>query len=162
MAGERAPDGQRRRIRARVPGTEHGDWWSMNGWWIFAGTAAVGLLSKYVVTFRGRHIFNPSNFGLVLCFVLIGPSGPIRCRSGGARCRCGSRWRWCSSSAAWRSSRLQLVPIAAVLATFAAGIAVLAATGHEMTAAWHLGPIGGLTSGGRSSRRPRSSSSCSS
>jgi hypothetical protein len=23
----------------RVPGTEHGDWWSMKGWWIFAGTA---------------------------------------------------------------------------------------------------------------------------
>ncbi len=22
----------------RVPGTEHGDWWSMKGWWIFAGT----------------------------------------------------------------------------------------------------------------------------
>ena len=21
----------------RVPGTEHGDWWSMHGWWIFAG-----------------------------------------------------------------------------------------------------------------------------
>ena len=21
----------------RVPGTEHGDWWSTNGWWIFAG-----------------------------------------------------------------------------------------------------------------------------
>ena len=21
----------------RVPGTEHGDWWSLNGWWIFAG-----------------------------------------------------------------------------------------------------------------------------
>src|SRR6187455_196233 len=57
----------------RVPGTEPGDWWSMNGWWIFAGTAAVGLLSKYVITFRGRHIFNPSNIGLVLCFVLFGP-----------------------------------------------------------------------------------------
>ena len=28
----------------RVPGTEHGDWWSTNGWWIFAGTAAVSLL----------------------------------------------------------------------------------------------------------------------
>ena len=25
----------------RVPGTQHGDWWSLNGWWIFAGTAAV-------------------------------------------------------------------------------------------------------------------------
>ena len=57
----------------RVPGTEHGDWWSMHGWWIFAGTAAVALLSKYVITFRGRHVFNPSNFGLVLCFVLLGP-----------------------------------------------------------------------------------------
>ena len=30
----------------RVPGTAHGDWWSMRGWWIFAGTAAVSLLSK--------------------------------------------------------------------------------------------------------------------
>ena len=56
----------------RVPGTEHGDWWSMKGWWIFAGTAAVALLSKHVIRFRGHHIFNPSNFGLVLCFVLLG------------------------------------------------------------------------------------------
>jgi Na+-transporting NADH:ubiquinone oxidoreductase subunit NqrB len=57
----------------RVPGTEHGDWWSLRGWWIFAGTAAVALLSKYVIVFRGRHVFNPSNFGLVLCFLLLGP-----------------------------------------------------------------------------------------
>src|SRR5512134_524463 len=56
----------------RVPGTEHGDWWSLHGWWIFAGTAAVALLSKYVITFRSRHVFNPSNFGLVLCFLLLG------------------------------------------------------------------------------------------
>ncbi len=56
----------------RVPGTVHGDWWSMNGWWIYAGTAAVSLLSKYVIKLRGRHIFNPSNFGLVLCFLILG------------------------------------------------------------------------------------------
>jgi hypothetical protein len=31
----------------RVPGTVHGDWWSLRGWWIFAGTAAIALLSKY-------------------------------------------------------------------------------------------------------------------
>ena len=55
----------------RVPGTAHGDWWSMRGWWIFAGTAAVSLLSKYVITWRGGHVFNPSNFGLVLCFLLL-------------------------------------------------------------------------------------------
>src|SRR5215211_1703396 len=57
----------------RVPGTEHGDWWSMHGWWIFAGTAAVSLLSKYLITFRGRHVFNPSNAGLVPVFLIFGP-----------------------------------------------------------------------------------------
>ena len=131
----------------RVPGTEHGDWWSMNGWWIFAGTAAVGLLSKYVITFRGRHIFNPSNFGLVLCFVLLGPehADPLAF--------------WWGPMSVWLAlalvlivggglailSRLHLVGIAVGFwLTFAAGVAVLAATGHEMTAAWHLGPIAGV------------------
>src|SRR6476646_10036596 len=56
----------------RVPGTQHGDWWSMNGWWIFMATAAVSLLSKYVIVWRGAHVFNPSNFGLVLCFLVLG------------------------------------------------------------------------------------------
>jgi Na+-translocating ferredoxin:NAD+ oxidoreductase RnfD subunit len=131
----------------RVPGTEHGDWWSMNGWWIFAGTAAVSLLSKYVITFRGRHVFNPSNFGLVLCFVLLGPehADPLAF--------------WWGPMSLWLAlalvlivggglkilSRLRLVGIAAGFwLTFAAGVAVLAASGHEMTAPWHLGPIAGL------------------
>jgi hypothetical protein len=38
----------------RVPGTHHGDWWSTRGWWIFAGTAAVSLLSKYVIRITQR------------------------------------------------------------------------------------------------------------
>jgi hypothetical protein len=130
----------------RVPGTEHGDWWSTNGWWIFAGTAAVSLLSKYVITFRGRHVFNPSNFGLVLCFVLLGPvhADPLPF--------------WWGPMSVWLAlalalivfgglkilSRLKLVGIAVGFwLTFAAGVAVLAASGHEMTAPWHLGPIAG-------------------
>src|SRR3954469_16617459 len=56
----------------RVPGTQHGDWWSLRGWWIFVGTAAFSLLSKYLIQWRGRHFFNPSNIGLVLCFLLLG------------------------------------------------------------------------------------------
>src|SRR4051794_34368639 len=56
----------------RVPGTEHGDWWSLRGWWIFAGTAAVSLLSKHVLVWRGAHVFNPSNIGLVICFLALG------------------------------------------------------------------------------------------
>ena len=42
-------------------------------------------------------------------------------------------------------SRLKLVGIAAGFwLTFAAGVAVLAAAGHQMTAPWHLGPIAGF------------------
>src|SRR3954469_25962056 len=51
----------------RVPGTHHGDWWSLRGAWIYAATAAVALLSKHLVSLRGSHVFNPSNIGLVLC-----------------------------------------------------------------------------------------------
>jgi hypothetical protein len=57
----------------RVPGTYHGQWWSTHGIWIFIGVVAVSMVSKYYVRWRGRHIFNPSNLGLVLAFVLLGP-----------------------------------------------------------------------------------------
>src|ERR1700760_4039398 len=56
----------------RVPGTRHGDWWSLHGWWIFVATAAGALLSKYVIAWRGEHVFNPSNTGLVVCVLALG------------------------------------------------------------------------------------------
>src|SRR5215204_4641924 len=128
----------------RVPGTEHGDWWSMHGWWIFAGAAAVSLLSKYLIQFRGHHIFNPSNFGLVLCFLLLGPehADPLAF--------------WWGPMSGWLAlalviivaggfailRRLHLLAIALTFwVTFATAIAVLAASGHDMTARWHLGPV---------------------
>ena len=43
----------------RVPGTEHGDWWSLNGWWIFVGTAAFALLSKYLIRVARRAHLQP-------------------------------------------------------------------------------------------------------
>ena len=132
----------------RVPGTEHGDWWSMNGWWIFAGTAAVGLLSKYIVRFRGRHVFNPSNIGLVLCFLLLGPehAEPLDF--------------WWGPMSAWLAlalaiivaggflilRRLRLLGIAlGFWLAFAGSLAVLVASGHAMTARWYLGPVEGWT-----------------
>jgi hypothetical protein len=57
----------------RVPGTFHGQWWSTHGIWIFVGVVAVSMASKYLIRWRGRHIFNPSNLGLVLAFVVLGP-----------------------------------------------------------------------------------------
>ena len=132
----------------RVPGTEHGDWWSMRGWWIFAGTAAFSLLSKHIITFRSNHIFNPSNIGLVVCFLLL----PVT--------KAEPLDFWWGPMSVWLVvalavilaggftilSRLSLLRVAlSFWTTFAVGIAILAAAGHQMTARWHLGPIGGFS-----------------
>jgi Na+-translocating ferredoxin:NAD+ oxidoreductase RnfD subunit len=130
----------------RVPGTRHGDWWSMRGWWIYAATAAVSLLSKYVIQRRGQHPFNPSNFGLVLCFLLL------------PRSRAEPLDFWWGPMSWWLAlalaiiivggfailSRLKLLVVAVGFwLAFAVGIGVLALAGHAMYARWHLGPIDG-------------------
>jgi Na+-translocating ferredoxin:NAD+ oxidoreductase RnfD subunit len=131
----------------RVPGTAHGDWWSLRGWWIFVGTAALALLSKYVIRWRGEHIFNPSNIGLVVCFLVLG------------RNRATPLDFWWGPMSAWLAValavivaggfaillRLGLLRVAlSFWLSFAAGIGVLALSGHAMTARWHLGPITGV------------------
>src|SRR5467141_3261375 len=60
-------------IILRVPGTFHGQWWSTHGILIFIAVVAVSMASKYLIRWRGRHIFNPSNLGLVLAFITLGP-----------------------------------------------------------------------------------------
>jgi Na+-translocating ferredoxin:NAD+ oxidoreductase RnfD subunit len=131
----------------RVPGTVHGDWWSLKGWWIYVGTSAVSLLSKHVIRWRGEHIFNPSNIGLVLCFLLLG------------RTRAAPLDFWWGPMSAWLAlalaiivaggflilSRLKLLRVAiGFWITFAIVMGILALAGHTMTARWHLGPISGF------------------
>src|SRR5215475_9207052 len=131
----------------RVPGTVHGDWWSLRGWWIFVATSAVALLSKHVIKWRGEHIFNPSNIGLVLCFLIL------------PRTKANPLDFWWGPMSFWLAlalavivaggftilSRLKLLRVAiGFWLSFAAGIGVLALTGHVMTARWHLGPITGF------------------
>jgi Na+-translocating ferredoxin:NAD+ oxidoreductase RnfD subunit len=131
----------------RVPGTAHGDWWSLRGWWIFVGTAAVALLSKYVIKWRGEHVFNPSNIGLVICFLALGKN------------RANPLDFWWGPMSVWLALALAVIVAGgfAILLrlgllrvalgfwlSFAAGIGVLALTGHVMTARWHLGPITGF------------------
>ena len=55
----------------RVPGTEHGDWWSLRGRWVFVGCGALVMASKYLVQVNGRRVFNPSNFALVATFLVL-------------------------------------------------------------------------------------------
>src|SRR6266498_752742 len=130
----------------RVPGTAHGDWWSLRGWWIFVGTAAVALLSKHVIQVRGGHIFNPSNIGLVLCFLVLerNRAEPLDFWWGPLSPWLGLAFAIIVTGALVILTRLKLVGIAiGFWVAFAAGIGVLAATGHAMTARWHLGPITG-------------------
>ena len=138
----------------------------MNGWWIYVGTAAVSILSKYVIKLDGRHIFNPSNFGLVLCFLVLGES------------RAEPLDFWWGPMDAWMVvalaiivgggfailTRLKLLHVAvAFWLTFAAGLG--AARRSPATRCPRAGTSARSptpTSGGCSSPRRRSSSSCSS
>src|SRR4051794_17224740 len=56
----------------RVPGMPHGSWWSFRDWWLYMAVAGGSLLSKHVIKWKGEHVFNPSNIGLVVCFLILG------------------------------------------------------------------------------------------
>lgn len=130
----------------RFVGMESGDYWSFDGWYWFALVAGVSILTKYYIRFRGRHIFNPSNVGLVVAFLVIGSSvvEPLDF--------------WWAPPGPWMltayavivgggvliTRRLRLFEMAAVFwVVLAAGLAVLAPSGHCMTATWSPTPVCG-------------------
>ena len=130
----------------RVPGTEHGDWWSFHGAWIFASAAAVSLLSKYLIRIGGRQVFNPSNFGLVLCFLILGSdrADPLDFWWAPMSTEMAVALALIVAGGVLILWRLRILEIAVIFwLTFAACIAVVAVSGHAMTARWHLGPIEG-------------------
>jgi Na+-translocating ferredoxin:NAD+ oxidoreductase RnfD subunit len=130
----------------RVPGTPD-DAWSTYRWYVFAGVAALSLLTKYVIRYRGVHIFNPSNVGLVVAFIVLGSA------------RAEPLDFWWAPLNGWMltgyaviligglliTTRLRLLAAAATYwITLAAGVAVLAASGHSMTARWAFAPVSGF------------------
>jgi len=44
------------------------------GWWIIALASFLAILSKYLIRFRKKHIFNPAAFGIFLTLVIFGAS----------------------------------------------------------------------------------------
>lgn len=130
----------------RLVGMNSGDYWSFDGWHWFALVAGVSILTKYYVRFRGPHIFNPSNVGLVVAFLVVG-SGVIEPLD-----------FWWAPLGPWMliayavilgggvliTRRLQLLEMATVFwVVLAAGLGVLAASGHCMTATWSPTPVCG-------------------
>jgi hypothetical protein len=130
----------------RLTAMPAGDYWSLTGWHYFAGIAGVSVLTKYVIRFRGEHLFNPSNLGLVVAFLVVGREviEPLDF--------------WWAPLDFWMvlayvviigggfviTRRLNLLEMAlAYWVALAAGLGVLVASGHCMTAAWSVDPVCG-------------------
>jgi Na+-translocating ferredoxin:NAD+ oxidoreductase RnfD subunit len=130
----------------RVVGTPPDDHWSTYGWYVFAAVAGLSLLTKYVIRYRGSHVFNPSNVGLVVAFVVLGSS------------RVEPLDFWWAPLDIWMfaayaviiagglliTRRLHLLALAATFwVALTVGVGILAGSGHCMIANWAFAPVCG-------------------
>ncbi len=132
----------------RVVGTPPDDPWNTYAWWVFAGVAAFALLTKYVIKYRGTHVFNPSNIGLVIAFIVLGST----------RIEPLDFWWAPLTNPAMLTAyvviigggllitrRLHLLALAATFwVSLAVGVGLLAASGHSMIANWSFAPVSGF------------------
>ena len=130
----------------RVPGTEHGDWWSLEGAHIFAACSALSVLSKHVIRVDDRPLFNPSNLGLVVTFLVLGSTGadPQDLWWGPPSWGLALTFVLVTIGGFVVTRRIGLLPVSALFfVVFGALMTLLAATGHCMSARWSLGPVCG-------------------
>jgi Na+-translocating ferredoxin:NAD+ oxidoreductase RnfD subunit len=131
----------------RVPDTPPGDHWTTHAWYVFAGVAALSLLTKYAVRYRGSHVFNPSNIGLVIVFVVLGSTRVEPLDFWWAPLNGGMVLAYAVILVGGLLITVRLGLFEAV-ATFylalAAGVGVLAASGHCMVARWAFAPVCGF------------------
>ena len=129
------------------PGRLPSDPWSTHAWQVFAGVAAFSLLTKYVIRYRGSHLFNPSNIGLVIAFIVLGSR------------RVEPLDFWWAPLNGWMIAAYAVILVGGLLITarlrllaaavtfwisLAVGVGLLAARGHCMTARWSFAPVCGF------------------
>jgi hypothetical protein len=128
----------------RDTGMEAGQHWSFHHWWLFALIATGSLATKYVIRWRGSHVFNPSNVGLVVAFLLLGSD----------RIEPLDFW-WAPLGAPMVLAYLVIIVggvlitrrvgllgmAAAFWATLAVCLGALALAGHCMVTSWSLQPV---------------------
>jgi Na+-transporting NADH:ubiquinone oxidoreductase subunit NqrB len=130
----------------RASGTRHGDWWTLHGIQYFLLAAMLSLLSKYLVRGGGRHLFNPSNVGLVWTLLLIGPVHvfPQYLWWGPLGAPVGLALAVILVGAIWILRSVRMVAMAlSFLLTLAALVGIFALTGRSLLAIWHSGPVSG-------------------
>lgn len=131
----------------RVVGTPPDQPWNTDAWWVFAAVAGLSLLSKYVIKYRGSHVFNPSNVGLVVAFLVLGSSRiePLDFWWGPLTPALALAYLVIVGGGLLITRRLHLLVLAASFwLTFATGLGLLAASGHCMTANWAFAPVCGV------------------
>jgi Na+-translocating ferredoxin:NAD+ oxidoreductase RnfD subunit len=130
----------------RVVGTPADQPWATNDLPMFAGVAAFSLVQKYFIRYKGKNLFNPSNVGLVLAFLVFGNS------------RLEPLNLWWAPLNAWMIAAYAIILVGGTYviwrakmvmlsATFFVAFAVLqgllAGSGHCMTANWAFAPVCG-------------------
>jgi hypothetical protein len=131
----------------RVPGTPPNDHWSTHEWYVFAGVAAFSLLTKYVIRYRGCHVFNPSNIGLVVAFIVLGTTRvePLDFWWAPLNIWMITAYAVILAGGLLITARLGLLAVAVSFwIALAVGVGVLAASGHCMTARWAFAPVCGF------------------
>ena len=132
----------------RASGTQHGDWWSLNGIEYFVVAAVVSMAAKHFIRPGGRHLLNPSNVGLVLCLLVIGPAHvfPQYLYWGPIGIPVALALAVTVLGAAWTLRTIRMLPMAlSFLVTFSSLIAVFALAGRSFVAIWHEGAISGAS-----------------
>ncbi|MHB8508832.1 MAG: hypothetical protein ACYDGR_09320 [Candidatus Dormibacteria bacterium] len=130
----------------RAGHTQHGDWWSLNGIQFFIMASLIGILSKYLVRVDGRHVFNPSNLGLIATFLVVGSPAvfPQYLWWGPLQAPVLAALLVILGGAVWVLRPVRMIPMAVIFITlFAALVGARAATGACFAAIWHTGPICG-------------------
>jgi len=133
----------------RASGTQPGDWWSLRGIHFFVLAAVIAMLTKHLIRPRGRHLFNPSNVGIVWCLLVIGPvhvfpqylwwgeAGSLPVITAMAVILVGG---W------WVLKSVRMIPMAvSFLVTFGVLVALYAAAGRQFVAIWREGPVSGFS-----------------
>ncbi len=130
----------------RVVGTPLGDHWSTYAWYVFAIVAGLSLLTKYVIRYHGSHVFNPSNIGLVVTFVVLGTARvePLDFWWAPLNLPMILAYAVILGGGLLITRRLKLLALAATFwVALAVGLGLLAGSGHCMTARWAFAPVCG-------------------
>lgn len=131
----------------RVPSTPSNDHWTTHRWYVFAGVAGLSLATKYLIRYRGSHVFNPSNVGIVVAFVLLGSRRiePLDFWWAPLDASMVVAYAVICVGGVLITRRLGLLgAVATFWVALAGGVGIVAASGHCMVARWAFDPVCGF------------------